>query len=89
MTENLPYEGLHQVIKEADAFLEQNLVQACQEILDWSRTAILADGILREAARQYFSKLDPYRDLLMAENAVKRLALTRIVAMNTPETVES
>ena len=89
MTENPPSEKLHQVIKEADAFLEQNLVQACQEILDWSRTAILADGILREAARQYFSKLDPYRDLLMAENAVKRLAITRIIAMNNLETVES
>lgn len=89
MTNNLPSENLHQTLRDADDFLEKNLAKACQEILDWSHTAILADGILRKAARQYFSKLDPYRDLLMAENAVKRLALTRIITMNNLENPKS
>lgn len=85
MTDTLPSESLHRTLKDADNFLEKNLAKACQEILDWNHTAILTDGILREAARQYFSKLDPYRDLLMAENAVKILAMTRIVALDNLE----
>lgn len=76
---------LKSILNEADEFLGQNLEDACREILAWSNTAILPEGVVRDSARRYFSKLDPYRDLVMAENAVKRLAMERIIALTSTE----
>lgn len=68
---NIDHEGAIRNLLNNPQFLKK----ACDEILDWNRTGVLDDGIVRNIEEVYFSDAPETMKLRMAENAVKDAAL--------------
>jgi len=60
-------------IDAAKKLIEDNLLQACREILEWHDTSILCQGIVRQAAA--FIEFDKHHNLGIVESMVDRAAL--------------
>lgn len=57
----------------AKKLIDENLVQACREIIEWHDTSILCQGIVRQAAE--LLEFDRHHNLGIVESMVDRAAL--------------
>jgi len=63
---------------ESEDFAKANLKECAIELLEWSETAILRDGKVRELAVLCKKWVDARDALNIAENVVKRAALEKV-----------
>ena len=67
---------------ESEEFASANLRDCAEEILEWSDTALLRDGKVRELARMCAVWAGDRDALSIAERIVQRAALLAVVAPN-------
>lgn len=71
-------ESLRQILDRGRAYIAENLLEACQELLEWQNTGLLRDGVMREAAL-ILEPLDTHHSMKIAEDEVKRQAMEAVV----------
>jgi len=65
---------LKEVRERGEAFAGEHVVECAAELLEWSNTALLRDGRIRELAKM-LAKLDEHHALPLAERFATRAAL--------------
>ncbi|NML34883.1 hypothetical protein [Paraburkholderia antibiotica] len=77
--------SLKAVNDRAKSFAKEHLIECAAELLEWSRTALLRDGRVRELAVM-LEPLDMHNPLALAEAIVKHAALERVAAASAQAT---
>lgn len=65
----------HAVYAEGTRFVEDNLRDCCTEVMDYERTGVLCDGLVRKLCRMFRSIAAEQECLSMALDAVRRAAV--------------
>jgi hypothetical protein len=68
-----------EIMARAKVFAEENLQTLAAELVEWSETALLRDGMMRELARM-LEPVDSMHSLTIAERLVQHAALRRVAA---------
>jgi hypothetical protein len=71
-------EQLRAVADEAEKFATQNIIEICQEMLEWRSTSLLKNGRVRELSRILTPLADSYA-LSVAESYAQRAAYEFVV----------
>lgn len=67
------------IMQTAKTMVDQNLSLCCQELVDWSKTAVLTNGIIREIA-DVVRPVMPTHAMSLVESMVKHTAMEKVAS---------
>lgn len=62
-----------------EQFVKDNLTQGCRELVEFTETGILSDGVVR-ATSHHLQPICGHRGLMLAESLFRRLATEKVAS---------
>lgn len=72
------------IMEEAEQFVQEHLVECCQEVIKWHASTSLEDGRVRQLIN-ILQELDAHVSIGLAECLIQKAAMAKVADLNKAE----